>query len=94
MSGVANLFIRMRRLDRKAQATKAGRTLLSSGVPMTHPVIANNQKEEHQIPVEFIEHYVCAGGVNVSTLLRATRATLIERIETLGANTLTNEEYV
>lgn len=44
--------------------------------------------------VEFIDHYECAGGVNVGILLRATRSSLVERVEDLGANALVEEQYV
>ncbi|KAF8965034.1 hypothetical protein BDZ97DRAFT_1757465 [Flammula alnicola] len=35
--------------------------------------------------------YICVGGVNVSTLLRASRSALLENCEYLGANALVDE---
>ncbi|CAA7264297.1 unnamed protein product [Cyclocybe aegerita] len=95
MAGVANLFIRMRRLEDRSKTSSAKRNhiVVDSGEPQTHPTIANNVKEEQQIAVEFTENYVCAGGVNVATLVRATRSELLGRVEGLGANTLADEQW-
>ena len=51
--------------------------------------------DQHRIPVEFAESYICSGGVNVVPLLMASRAALLDRTEAaFGAGTLTDEQYV
>jgi hypothetical protein len=105
-SGVANLFVKMRRLEKRAAANsqqlpplspspkvKPHHLISSSGEPCTHPGLLEGASEE-RVDVEFIEHYECAGGVNVGILLRATRSSLVERVEDLGANALVEEQYV
>jgi hypothetical protein len=87
------MFVRVRRLEKQAAKTRAGQTILSSGEPKTHPTIASNITEEHRLPVEYVDHFVCTGGVNVVPLLRATRSTLLDRVEHIGANTLTDEQW-
>ena len=104
MAGVANLFIRVRGAENRIESrqqqqpqplTKPGQIIITSGEPKTHPsverVVAADQPG---LPVEFAESYVCAGGVNVVPLLVATRCALQERVEALGADTLTNEQCV
>lgn len=107
MAGVANLFIRVRRFENSIESrqqqqhqqpqpqTKPGQIVVTSGEPKTHPCVERVvTPDQPGLPVEFAESYVCAGGVNVVPLLVATRSALQERIEALGADTLTNEQCV
>ena len=93
MGGVANLFTKMRHLEDKSINTDD--LELSSGDPKTHPNVAESAKDENKIPVEQTDHFVCTGGVNLSTLLRITRIALMEHAEReLGANSVVDEQCV
>lgn len=93
MAGVANLFTKMRRFEDRSISTDE--LELSSGDPKTHPNVAESAKDQNKISVEQTEHFVCAGGVNLSTLLRITRITLMEHVEReLGANSVVDEQCV
>jgi len=104
MAGVANLFIRVRGVENRIESrqqqqhqplTKPGQIIITSGEPKTHSSVERVvTPDQPGLPVEFAESYVCAGGVNVVPLLVATRSALQERIEALGADTLTNEQCV
>jgi hypothetical protein len=91
MAGIANLFIRMRRFE--DAALSANHEVMSSGEPHTHPGLAEACENQEQAVVELTENFVCAGGVNVMTLLRATRMSLLEHVESLGANALLEEQW-
>lgn len=93
MAGVANLFTKMRRFEDKAITTDD--LELSSGEPKTHPNVAESAKDNNKIQVEQTDHFVCSGGVNLSTLLRITRISLMEHAEReLGANSVVDEQCV
>jgi len=64
----------------------------SGDTPKTHAGMAESVFQGVQaMPVEYTDRYDCVGGVNVGTLLRATRNTLLETVETIGANALVDE---
>ncbi|TFK38109.1 hypothetical protein BDQ12DRAFT_606399 [Crucibulum laeve] len=90
MAGVANIFIRMRRFEN--QAIKPHHIVSASGDPRSHPGLAESACEK-KIPVEWVDNFVCVGGVNVATLLRATRGTLLDQADALGANALVDEQW-
>ena len=93
MAGVANLFTKMRRFEDKS--INKDEMELSSGDPKTHPNVAESARDQNKIPVEQSDHFVCAGGVNLSTLLRITRIALMENVEReLGANSVVDEQCV
>jgi len=92
MAGIANLFIRIRRFEDKALTTNGWE--LSSGDPKTHPNVAEGAQDQHKIPVEQSDYFVCSGGVNLITLLRITRMALMDRAErALGANSVVDEQW-
>lgn len=92
MAGVANLFTKMRRFEDRSISTDE--LELSSGDPKTHPNVAESAKDQNKIPVEQTDNFVCAGGVNISTLLRLTRIALMEHAEReLGANSVVDEQW-
>jgi len=92
MAGVANLFTKMRRFEDKSINTDD--LEFSSGDPKTHPNVAESAKDQNKIPVEQTEHFVCTGGVNLSTLLRITRISLMKNAErALGANSVVDEQW-
>ena len=93
IAGVANLFIRIRRFEDTA-LNNPNYEVMSSGEPKTHPGLAEACENQDQAAVELTDNFVCAGGVNVTTLLRATRMSLLERVEPLGANALLEEQCV
>lgn len=90
-AGVANLFVRLRRLENRASRNK-NVTVLTSGAPKTHVGIEDGAANQEKLAVEFTDHFVCSGGVNVATLLRASRAELMERVGEIGANALLDEQ--
>ena len=93
MAGVANLFTRMRRFEDRSINTDD--LELNSGDPKTHPNVAESAKDQNKIPVEQTDHFICAGGVNLSMLLRITRIALMENVEReLGANSVVDERCV
>lgn len=93
MAGVANLFTKMRRLEDKSISTDD--LEFSSGDPKTHPNVAESARDQNKIPVVQTDHFVCAGGVNLTTLLRISRTSLMEHAEReLGANSVVDEQCV
>ncbi|KAH9478427.1 hypothetical protein JR316_0008882 [Psilocybe cubensis] len=91
MAGVANLFIRIKRLEESALGRHI--TVISSGEPKTQPSMTDACIGHDKLPVEYVDHFVCVGGVNIALLLRATRSALVEHIEDFGANGLINEMW-
>ncbi|KAF9525051.1 hypothetical protein CPB83DRAFT_566046 [Crepidotus variabilis] len=92
IAGVSNLFVRVRRLEQRALRRNT-MSVLTSGDPKTHTVISSNENQGACLPVEYVNQYVCTGGVNVAPLLRATRTSLLGRVEVLGANALMDEQW-
>lgn len=91
MADVANIFVRMRRTSK----SKSYHIDLSSGESQTHPSLAGDGVTFTQkVEVELVDEFVCANGVNVARLLRATRATLLEMVTLFQANALVDEKYV
>jgi len=82
----------MRRLEKAAQRN-ANEEVMNSGEPKTHPGLEEACQDQERAFVELTDYFVCAGGVNVTTLLRATRTSLLERVEPLGANVLLHEQW-
>ncbi|KAF8637921.1 hypothetical protein AX17_002542 [Amanita inopinata Kibby_2008] len=64
----------------------------SGGNPLSHPGLAENACLRRE-PIEQTDTYMCAGGVNVTTLLRATRGDLLDTASYLGANALIDEQW-
>ncbi|KAF8802230.1 hypothetical protein BYT27DRAFT_7113345 [Phlegmacium glaucopus] len=92
IAGVTSLFVKIRRLEEKA--VSADDLELTSGDPKTHPNVAESAKDQGKILVEQTDLFVCAGGVNLPTLLRITRIALMEHVERqLGANSVVNERW-
>ncbi|KAF9485077.1 hypothetical protein BDN70DRAFT_796670 [Pholiota conissans] len=89
MAGVANIFIHLRRHD---DSTKQ-RIVLYSGAPQTQACVADGCRGVGRVPVEYADEFICEGGVNVGTLLRATRLTLLEYCYQMGANALVDESW-
>ncbi|KAF9045165.1 hypothetical protein BJ165DRAFT_139296 [Panaeolus papilionaceus] len=91
---ISHLFLKMRRLDEQANnKPKRTKTIVTSGEPQTHSGLHSISEDQQHVPVEYVDHYVCEGGVNVATLVRATRQALLERVDACGANSLTEEQW-
>lgn len=88
MASVANIFFHLGRLEGSSKQ----RIVLYSGAPQTHPCVADGCRDVGRVPVEYADQFICEGGVNVATLLRATRLTLLEHCYQIGANALVDEE--
>lgn len=92
ISGVANLFVKMRRQRSKV---KSHHIVSDSGEPQTHPSLAaEGAVSERKVPLVQQEHFVCRDAVDVPKLLRAVRGALYEKALSVGANVLVDEQYV
>lgn len=81
----------MRRIKEQVKAHHVEST--SGDSPQSHPGLAEAASPKKE-PLELTEVFVCIGGVNLTTLLRATRGALMETAEALGANALVEEQCV
>ncbi|EIW78542.1 hypothetical protein CONPUDRAFT_60488 [Coniophora puteana RWD-64-598 SS2] len=72
---------------------------LSSGAPQTHPCFAHDvdltsaMQPQRRVPLVHGDTFVCTGGVDVPRLLRASRASLLDKASLLGANVLVDESW-
>jgi hypothetical protein len=64
----------------------------SSGTLQSHPDVAPEPDSSKLGPFKNTDTFVCAGGVNATTLLRATRNVVMEEAESWGANALVDEQ--
>lgn len=88
---VANLFLKMRSLQDQA---KEHHIDSASGDPKSHPGLAPEPESSKTGLFKYTDIFVCIGGVNVHTLLRATRSAVVEQAEAWGANALVDEQCV
>ncbi|KAL5480726.1 hypothetical protein ACEPAI_9666 [Sanghuangporus weigelae] len=90
---VAKLFVKLRRMQKKAKAHHIDSK--SGNDPITHPSLLSDIGEpditKKRARLEIQEDYVCADGIDVAKLLRASRAVLLERASPLHANVLIDE---
>ncbi|KAL5496002.1 hypothetical protein ACEPAH_3095 [Sanghuangporus vaninii] len=90
---VAKLFVKLRRMQKKAKAHHIDSN--SGNIPITHPSLLSDIGEpditKKRARLEIQEDYVCADGIDVAKLLRASRAVLLERASPLHANVLIDE---
>ncbi|KAF8889648.1 hypothetical protein BD779DRAFT_1611012 [Infundibulicybe gibba] len=63
---------------------------LSGPAPQSHPGVAEAASPK-RASLTITDVFVCVGGVNIATLLRASRGSLIEQAEAMGANALVDE---
>lgn len=100
---VADLFIRLRRAQRKAKAhhinSDSGPELITheSLQPALNAVTgadghANGATLMRRARLEVQEMFVCMDAVDLKKLLRATRVTLLERVQAFGADVLVEEQ--
>ncbi|KAG6377616.1 hypothetical protein JVT61DRAFT_15434 [Boletus reticuloceps] len=88
VSTVANAFIKFRRARHDALD-------FASGLPITHPTLCGEDATcRRRVPLEHADRYVCKGAVDVTKLLRGSRASLLEKAVLIGANVLVEERYV
>lgn len=64
----------------------------SSGTSQSHPGVAPEPHSSKLGPFRNTDTFVCVGGVNANTLLRATRTAIVEAAESWGANALVDEQ--
>ena len=64
----------------------------SSGTSQSHPDVAPEPESSKVGPFNNTDTFVCTGGVNAITLLRATRNAVVEVAESWGANALVDEQ--
>lgn len=89
VSGVANIFMKMRR---NRNAVKEHHLESTSGTSQTHLDVAPEPGSSKMGPFTNTDTFVCIGGVKATTLLKATRNTVIEMAESWGANVLVDEQ--
>ncbi|KAK7437941.1 hypothetical protein VKT23_018376 [Stygiomarasmius scandens] len=94
VADVASLFIKMRRSSDRVKSAKSSHIISSSGeIPVSHPGAQEAVKCSRREHLSVHEVFYCIGAVNVSTLLRAVRGSLIETTEMLGGNVLLDEQW-
>jgi len=64
----------------------------TSGDLQSHPGVVPEPESPKLGPFKNTETFVCVGGVNATTLLRATRSTVVEEAEAWGVNALVDEQ--
>lgn len=88
VSTVANAFIKFRRARDDALD-------FASGIPITHPSLCGEDAtSKRTVSLEHADRYVCKDAVDVTKLLRGSRASLLEKAVLLGANVLVEERWV
>lgn len=89
---VVDMFVKLRRLQKSA---KLHHIDSSSGPdPITHADLSpggDDATPKRRARMEVEDSFVCADGVDVVKLLRASRAVLLERAAMLHANALVDE---
>jgi len=87
VSTVTNIFVKMR-------SSKPHHITSSSGEPQTHPCLAGDGTTgTKKVPIEHTDLFICSGAVDVVKLLRGTRASLMAKAISLGANVLVDEQW-
>ncbi|KAF5310803.1 hypothetical protein D9619_008049 [Psilocybe cf. subviscida] len=94
MASIANIFIQTKRLQANA-LRRANQTVIVSGEPTTHPSVVEEAQTAKRMDVEYDEEYICIGGVNLPTLLRASRHAMLEHCYGLASclNALVDEQW-
>ncbi|EGO29646.1 hypothetical protein SERLADRAFT_378817, partial [Serpula lacrymans var. lacrymans S7.9] len=91
VSTVANVFVKMRRAKERAKSHHIEST---SGDPQSHPSLAEEGATcKRKVPIVQSDLFICVGAVDVTKLLRGSRATLLEKAEFLGGNVLVDEYW-
>ncbi|KAJ7108558.1 hypothetical protein C8R44DRAFT_636374 [Mycena epipterygia] len=91
IANVANIFIKMRRAS---DQVKPWHIESSSGEdPQSHPGVLEAVTSPKREILRHTDVFICDGAVNVAQLLRATRNTLMEDAEVMGANVLVDEQW-
>jgi hypothetical protein len=91
MQNISNAFVKMRQ-----QRDKPVQIVCSSGAePLTCPSLAApDVVSSKRIPFTHEDQFICLNAVDLPVLLRASRATLFENAESIGANVLIDEQQV
>jgi len=90
MQNISNAFVKMRQ-----QRDKPVQIVCSSGAePLTCPSLtAPDVVSSKRIPFTHEDQFICLNAVDLPVLLRASRATLFENAESIGANVLIDEQW-
>lgn len=93
LSDVTNLFVKMRNMKER---TKSHHIVSSSGdSPQTHASLqGDGVTSGEQVDMELNDIYSCQGAVDVSRLLRVSRAKLMQQAKYLNGNVLLDEQCV
>ncbi|TDL18749.1 hypothetical protein BD410DRAFT_728104 [Rickenella mellea] len=89
---IADLFVKLRRLQNNArQANDLEST--SGPEPVTHAELKDDSSVKKHARLELEEVFMCANGVDVVKLLRASRGTLLDAAKLLRSNVLVDETW-
>lgn len=92
LPSVASVFVK---LQRAKDRSKTDSIDFCSGEPQTHPSLSGEgATARSRVPLVHSDLFTCKGAVDVPKLLRASRASLLEKAEYLGANVLVEERCV
>lgn len=93
LPSMASVFVK---LQRAKDRSKSDSLDFSSGEPQTHPSCLSGESAMPRSRDSLVhtDIFTCKGAVDVPKLLRASRASLLEKAEYLGANVLVDERCV
>ncbi|KAG2143013.1 hypothetical protein DEU56DRAFT_939223 [Suillus clintonianus] len=74
--------------------SKAESIVSTSGEPQTYPLLqGEGATSKRKVPLVQSDLFFCRDAVDVPKLLRGSRASLLERAESMGANVLVDESW-
>ncbi|KAK7044749.1 hypothetical protein R3P38DRAFT_2880626 [Favolaschia claudopus] len=91
IANVANIFIKMRRAHDQIKPWHI--ESLSGEDPQSHPGVLEGATSTAREPLRHTDVFICDGAVNVAQLLRATRKSLLDLADLIGANALVDEKW-
>lgn len=92
LPSVASVFVKLQRAKDRAKTDTLD---FCSGDPQTHPCLfGEGTTPRNRVSLVHSDLFTCKGAVDVPKLLRASRASLLEKAEYLGGNILVEERCV
>ncbi|KIM70621.1 hypothetical protein SCLCIDRAFT_100849 [Scleroderma citrinum Foug A] len=91
LPSVASVFVKLQRAKDRAKTDTLD---FCSGDPQTHPCLfGEGTTPRNRVSLVHSDLFTCKGAVDVPKLLRASRASLLEKAEYLGGNILVEESW-
>ncbi|KAL4079555.1 hypothetical protein J3A83DRAFT_4210618 [Scleroderma citrinum] len=90
LSSMASVFIKLQRVKERSKLDSLD---FCSGEPQTHPSLCGEGATARRVSLVHSDLFICKGAVDVLKLLRASRASLLEKAEYIGANVLLEESW-